>query len=75
MNALLICNFHGGLFVNIMEDEQDHLSSLLHKDNIDEIDFLSSGKSKLNDESNLLPVCLSLSSSVNLLIGIILNPF
>ena len=63
------------LFVNIMEDEQDHLSSLLHTDNIDEIDFCSSGKSKLNDESNLLPVCLSLLSSVNLLIGIILNPF
>ena len=59
------------LFVNIMEDEQDHLSSLLHTDNIDEIDFCSSGKSKLNDEY----VCLSLLSSVNLLIGIILNPF
>ena len=71
----LICHFHGGLFVKIMEDEQDHLSSLLHTDNIDEIDFFSSGKSKLNDESNLLPVCLSLLSSVNLLIGIILNPF
>ena len=71
----LICHLHGGLFVNIMEDEQDHLSSLLHTDNIDEIDFWSSGKSKLNDESNLLPVCLSLLSSVNLLIGIILNPF
>ena len=71
----LICHLHGGLFVNIMEDEQDHLSSLLHTDNIDEIDFCSSGKSKLNDESNLLPVCLSLLSSVNLLIGIILNPF